>query len=140
MTVSSLLRIDEISTIFSISEKMSCSNDWFRIRVKDLAKSSLLSLRIVAGRLDGTRAFWLFNWYKRSFCTSTWVPGFNTNEFNKELLVKFLFFFFGLRDDLRYTKAYICKTILESINNFLRLCKFFALYSNYTRLSFALLL
>ena len=139
MTVSSLLWIDEISTIFRISEKMSCSNDWFRIRVKGLAKSSMLSLRIVAGILVGTRAFWLFNWYIRRFCTSSWVPGFNTNEFNKELLRKLLLFF-RLRDDLRYTKAYICKTIVESINNFLGLCKVFALYSNYTRLSFALLL
>ena len=65
---------------------MPCSNDWFRIRVRGLTETLKLSLRIKTGILVGPRAFQLFNW-NIGFRT------LSTNEFNEELVRKFLKFF-----------------------------------------------
>ena len=92
MTVSYFLWIGGTCTIFKISGKMPCSNDWFKMKVKGLTKTSMLSLRIVTGILVGPRAFRLFKW-DISFRASSWVIGLSTNEFNEELLRKFLKFF-----------------------------------------------
>ena len=39
--MSSILGISETCAIFKISGKMSCLNDWFRVRIKGLTKTSI---------------------------------------------------------------------------------------------------
>ena len=101
-----------LTVIFKISGKMPCSNDWFRIRVKGITKTLMLSLIIVTGILVGPRAFRLFNW-DVSFRTSSWVRG---------VIMKIFEFLSRLRDTMaRLDKLWpvFVKILLKALAIFL---------------------
>ena len=73
----------------------------------------------------GPRAFWSFNWGIICFRTSSWITGFSTNKFNKELKRKLLTFFLDWGMVLDQLGPTYVKTLLKALAMFLGFVKSF---------------